>query len=247
MLQPIADFSSLPNYDLSTVTIKRFDPITPVHKTARYLMFEVTTQVGALDVTDLIAIAHCTERVQRLFSLLDCDDAEVKLLLHALLESDVVLRRDTAADLYRALNRVVSNQLVVQQLEIAHTSMLWEQHTDSELRTLRYNQLAMMSDRELADAMRGMEVALSPQEITAVLNDVQTNVSPEYFVHLLNTLNQMTIAPRLQQSAREFGIRDGGSPRLEQRPEDIDHSHPAQRSRAPARAHRATRRRTSNR
>ena len=221
---------------------KRFDPVTPVHKTVRHFMFEVTTLVGALDVTDIIAIAHCSERVKRLFILLDFDDAEVTPLLNALLENDETLRRDAAADLYRALNRIVSKQLVAQQLEISLTSMLWAQHTDSELRALRYRQLAVMSDGELADTMRGMEVALNPQEITAVLTDVQAFVSPEYFAFLLGTLDRLAIAPRLQRSARGFGVLQGGTPGLEQRPQDIQSSRPAQRSGLPRRAHRATRR-----
>ncbi len=205
-------------------------------------MFEVTTLVGALDVTDLIAIAHCSERVKRLFSLLDFDDAEVTPLLNALLETDETLRRDAAADLYRALNRIVSKQLVAQQQEISLTPTLWAQHTDSELRALRYHQLAVMSDGELADTMRGMEVALNPQEITAVLTDVQAFVSPEYFGFLLSTLDRLAIAPRLQRSARGFGVLEGGTPELNQRPQDIQSSRPAQRSGTPRRAHRATRR-----
>ena len=221
---------------------KRFDPVTPVHKTVRHFMFEVTTLVGALDVTDIIAIAHCTERVERLFNLLDFDDAEVKPLLNALLETDEALRRDAAADLYRTLNQIVSKQLVAQQLEISLTSMLWAQHTDSELRALRYHQLAVMSDGELADTMRGMEVALNPQEITAMLTDVQAFVSPEYFAFLLGTLGRLAIAPRLQQSARGFGVPEGGIPEVEQRPENIQSSRPAQRPGTPRRIHRATRR-----
>ena len=210
-------------------------------------MFEVTTQVGALDVADLIAIAHCTERVERLFSLLDFDDAEIKPLLNALLESDETLRRDAAADLYRALNRIVSNQLVAQQLEISLTSMLWAQHTDSELRALRYHQLAVMSDEELADTMRGMEVALNPQEITAVLTDVQAFVSPEYFAFLLSTLGRLASAPRLQQSARGFGVTQSGSAELAQRPQDIQSSGPAQHPETRRRIHRAARRGTRRR
>ena len=210
-------------------------------------MFEVTTQVGALDVADLIAIAHCTERVERLFSLLDFDDAEIKPLLNALLESDETLRRDAAADLYRALNRIVSNQLVAQQLEISLTSILWAQHTDSELRALRYHQLAVMSDEELADTMRGMEVALNPQEITAVLTDVQAFVSPEYFAFLLSTLGRLASAPRLQQSARGFGVTQSGSAELAQRPQDIQSSGPAQHPETRRRIHRAARRGTRRR
>jgi len=210
-------------------------------------MFEVTTQVGALDVTDIIAIAHCTERVERLFSLLDFDDAEIKPLLNALLDSDETLRRDAAADLYRALNRIVSNQLVAQQLEISLTSMLWAQHTDSELRALRYHQLAVMSDEELADTMRGMEVALNPQEITAVLTDVQACVSPEYFAFLLSTLDRLADAPRLQQSARGFGMTQRGSAELAQRPQDIQSSDSAQHPETRRRIHRAARRGTRRR
>lgn len=205
-------------------------------------MFEVTTQVGALDVTDIIAIARCSERVKRLFNLLDFNDAQVTPLLNALLETDETLRRDAAADLYRALNRIVSNQLVAQQQEMSLTSTLWAQHTDSELRALRYQQLAVMSDGELADTMRGMEVALNPQEITAVLTDVQAFVSPEYFAFLLGTLDRLAIAPRLQRSARGFGVLEGGTPESKQRPQDNQSSRPAQRSGMPRRAHRATRR-----
>ena len=222
----------------SSVT-KRFDPLTPVHKTLRHFMFEVTTQVGALDVTDLIAIARCAERVERLFGVLRCDDAEVKPLLKTLLESDVSLRRDAVADLYRDLNRIVSNQLVAQQLEITRTALLWDMHTDAELRVMRYRQLAEMSNADLAETMRGMEVALNPQEITAVLNDVQTNVSPQYFDHFLSTLGQQAIAPRLRQSAREFVVPDEGTPQSSPHPQDPQR--PAQRRRAPRRVHRASR------
>ena len=221
---------------------KRFDLFAPIHETVRHFIVEVTTLVAALDVTDLNAIAHCAGRVERLFGVLHCDDAEVKPLLKALFESDMTLRRDAAANLCSNLNQIVSNQLVAQQhLQITRTSLLRATHTEADLRAMRYHRLAAMSDEELAEALRGIEVALNLQEITALLKDVQTNVSPQYFDHLLGTLSQLTIAPRLRQSAREFGVS-----KLEQRPEDIQPSRVAQRPRGSGRAHRATRRRTSS-
>ena len=225
---------------------KRFDPLTPLHKTVRHFMFDVTTQVGALDVTDLTASAHCVERVERLFGALHCDNTGVKPLLKALLDTDMTLRQDAAAELYRSLNRIVTNQLAAQQqLEITRTSLLWAKHTDAELRTMRYHRLAALSDGELSEMMRSMEVALNPQEITAVLNDVKTNVSPAYFEHFLNTLGRRAIAPRLRQSAREFGFADNRILQTALPPPD---SQPLeQRHQAPRRAHRATRRGTRTR
>ena len=227
---------------------KHFDLLAPIHETMRHFMIEVTRLVGALDVTDLDAIAHCAERVERLFGVMHCDDAEVKPLLKALFESDMTLRRDAAANLCGNLNKIVSNQLVAQQQrQSTRTSLLRAKHTDADLRAMRYHRLAAMSNEELAEALRGIEVALNLQEITALLNDVQTNVSPQYFDHLLGTLSQLTIAPRLRQSAREFEISDSGISKLEQRPEDFQPSRVAQRPRGSGRAHRATRRRISSR
>ena len=229
----------------SSVT-NRFDPLTPLHKTVRHFMFDVTTQVGALDVTDLTASAHCVERVERLFGVLHCDNTEVKPLLKALLDADVTLRQDAAAELYRSLNRIVTNQLAAQQqLEITRTSLLWAKHTDAELRTMRYHRLAALSDGELSEMMRSMEVALNPREITAVLNDVKTNVSPKYFKYFLSTLGQLAIAPRLRQSAHEFGFADDGIPQTAQHSQDSQPLAPGRQ--APRRAHRATRRGIRNR
>ena len=232
---------------MASPVTKRFDLFAPIHETVRHFIVEVTTLVGALDVTDLDAIAHCAERVERLFGVLHCDDAEVKPLVKALFESDLTLRRNAAANLCSNLNQIVSNQLVAQQhLQITRPSLLRATHTEADLRAMRYHRLAAMSDEELADALRGIEVALNLQEITALLNDVQTNVSPRYFDHLLNTLSQLTIAPRLRQSAREFGISNNDISKLDQRPEDIPPSRVAQRPRGSGRAHRATRRRLSS-
>lgn len=225
----------------TTIFSERFNPVITEHKAVRCFMFEVLMQVGALDVVDLTAIDRCVARIVRLFVVLREPAIELQLLFIALNLNDMALRREAAAELYQKLTRFVSLQLAAQQeRESTCTPRLWAQHTDAELGAMRGRRLLLMSDGELAEALEWMEVTLTPQELAAVLNDVQVSVSASCFAAVIAMLGDLMIAPRWRQSAREFVLPDGSSA-VNRRHESFPRHHLMALKQVSGRSHRAKR------
>lgn len=190
----------------------RFDPLTPIHKAVRQLMFEVLTRVGALDASDIFEVDLCSRQVARLVGLLPASAARLEPLLDALHQRETDARAAAAATLYQALTQLVSDELLAQlQTEAERLPVLQARHTDLELRVMRRQQLAAMSEPELAEALRSMAEALTPQELAAMIDDLQMSVGTQAFGCLLDTVRRQTASGRWERLARELGLPETGS------------------------------------
>ena len=201
----------MPVRQSSTFDALRFDPLTTLHKAVRHLMFETLTQVGALDASDIFEVERCVRQVARLVALLPATGDRLEPLLAALRQRDCDARGAAATALYRELTQVVSEQLLGQlELEAERTPALQAQYTDSQLRIMRRAQLAAMSEPDLAEALRAMAEALTPQELVAVLDDLQMSVDAQTFGCLLDTVRRQTASGRWQRLARALGLTETG-------------------------------------
>ncbi len=190
----------------------RFDPILPLHKGLRQVMFDVLTQVGALDVADIFAVDGCAQEVSRLVDLLPSTAATLGPTVEALYQRDAAARRDAADHLYRVLTAVVTEQLLAQQqTEASRTAALQSRHTDEALRAMRRLQLGAMSEAELAEALRSLGTALTPTELSAFVDDLQATVDSQTFGCLIDTLRRRLPTPRWERIARELGLADAPS------------------------------------
>lgn len=190
----------------------RFDPILPVHKALRHALFDVLTQVGALDASDIFAVDGCAKQVGRLVELLPSTAATLRPAIEALYQRETAARRDAADCLYRVLTSVVTEQLIAQQqVEATRTAELQSCHDDEALRAMRRLQLGAMSEAELADALRFLGAALTPHELCAFVDDLQATVDAQTFGCLVDTLRRRLPASRWERIARELGLPDGGS------------------------------------
>ncbi len=199
--------------------IPRFDPLLLVHKAVRHVLFDVATQVGAVDASDIFAVDRCAKQVGRLLDMLPESASALVPLIDALYQRDTAARHVAAAALYREVTALVGAQLAAQQRAEADGALHAVQ-SDEELRDMRRAQLASMSEGELAEAVGSFGAALTPHELAAFLDDLQASVDGQTFACLSDTLRRRLDTLRWARVVRErggdeeppTGRRRGGAP-----------------------------------
>ncbi len=150
----------------------------PVHKALRRFMFETLVRTGSLDLTQRTEIERTLNLVQRLLDLLRTPAPALARTMRALLWAGASERPVLAAVLYRELAALVTAQL------------LRLQASDADREPLAGERLALLDADELQDLLVWMAGAVSPQELSDLLDELRANVEPALYRQGLDALTR---------------------------------------------------------
>lgn len=182
-------------------TQTEFDLLASLHKALRCLIFDVLVDVGRIDASDGDAVHRTAQRVHRLLMLLREPQGPLQQAVAQMQRGPLAQRTAAARELYRALSHWSIGTL--QQLaldELHHASR------PAATPAQRQRQLASLSDAELNEALNWLGRALNPQELAALLADLQQAGDGGRFGQALQALGEHLDASRWDQLARAMDL-----------------------------------------
>jgi hypothetical protein len=182
-------------------TRTEFDLLASLHKALRSCIFDVLVEVGRVDASDGDALRRTALRVQRLLALLREPPGALHRAVAQLQRGPLAQRADAAQELYQALSHwsigMLQKLALDEQQQAARPAAAPAQ---------RQRQLASLSDAELSEALQWLGRALNPQELAALLADLQQAGDGARFGHALQALGEHLDAARWDQLARAMEL-----------------------------------------
>ena len=180
------------------------DLLACLHKALRCFMFDVLVCVGRVDVSDRGDVQQTAQRVQRLLALVHEPPGTLADGLAQLQRGPVAQRAAAARVLYEAL----SDWSIGMLQRLAREQARHEARPApalAEAAAQRQRQLATLSDAELREALQWMGRSLSPQELAALLADLQPAGAARFGL-ALDALGSSLDADRWDQLARAMNL-----------------------------------------
>lgn len=141
------------------------------------------------------------EHDEHLEAIADLQD-EARVLRQARPEQ----RSRLALGLYRHLSAFVAANLKHMLVEERqHNALLWTLYRDDELAELHDRLMASIPQDEMAETLRWLAPALTPQELASLFGELQRKAPPEAVRPMLELAHRLLDAPRWAKLSRALG------------------------------------------
>jgi len=171
----------------------------PVHKALRWFMCDVLVQTGSLDVTRRDEVERTLNLVARLLGVLRAPEPGLRAAMAELLNAGTSERGARAAALYRELAAFVGKELL--RLDAAEADLPAAAGDGVAAALHRRQRLALLDGAEVDEMIGWMADALTPQELSTLLEDLHAAASPALHAHGLAKPGRRLSAERWQRLA----------------------------------------------
>lgn len=134
--------------------------------------------------------------------------ASIEDQVQAIEQAPAARRMALARELYRALARLMADNLLHMDVEEReHNAVLWAHHRDDELQALDGRIVASLPPDEAALGLQWMARALPPQDLAALLAGARAGMPPEAFAGMLALARDAMDAPTSVKVMRMLGLQ----------------------------------------